>query len=59
MCSGSVNTYPMSLNGDVRQVHKHVVQLTSAGSIFHCAEPAESQFIPANKDKTSGVANDL
>lgn len=36
----------MFLNGDVGKVNKHVVQLTGAWGVLHCAETAKSKFIP-------------
>ena len=36
----------MFLNGDIGQMHKHVVQLTGARGVLHCAEAAKSKFIP-------------
>lgn len=49
------HTYPMSLNGHIGQVHKHVVQFTSAGGVLHCAKPAETQFIPGSNTKVQMV----
>lgn len=36
----------MFLDGHIREVNKHVVQLTGAGRVFHRAESAEAKFVP-------------
>lgn len=43
----------MFLDGHISEVYKHVVQLTGAGRVLHCAEPAEAKFVP--EDQTKGT----
>lgn len=41
----------MLLDGHISEVNKHVVQLTSAGCVLNCAEPAEAKFVPEDQTK--------
>lgn len=39
----------MFLDGHVSEVNKHVVQLTGAGRVLDCAEPAEAKLVPEDR----------
>lgn len=44
-----VQTYAMFLDGHISEVNKHVVQLTGAGRVLDCAEPAEAKLVPEDR----------
>lgn len=46
-----METHPVFLDGHISEVHKHVVQLTGAWGVLHCAEPAEAQLVPYRKTR--------
>lgn len=39
----------MFLDGHVCEVNKHVVQLTGAGGVLNCAEPAKAKLVPEDQ----------
>lgn len=41
----------MFLDGHIREVNKHVVQLTGAGCVLHCTKPAEAKLVPGSQTK--------
>lgn len=41
----------MFLDGHIREVNKHVVQLTGAGRVLHRAEPAKAELVPEKRQK--------
>ncbi len=44
-----MQTYPMFLDGHIREVNKHVVQFTGAGCVLDCAEPTEAELVPEDQ----------
>ena len=41
-----MSSHPVFLDGHVGEVDEHVVQLTGARRVLHCAEAAEPQLVP-------------